>query len=462
MRTFQHAIGFPRPSLFFVLLSVLLTVLWLAGGASRATESGQVVVRLTAWLLLIVGILFGDRRLVRPPRPVLILLAAAALLALAQVVPLPPALWQALPGRQALTEVMAASGQPQPWRSWSIVPGATKNALASLVVPFAVLLLVSGLSDGERRWLPGLVLGFVIASTLLAMLQFSGVTFDNPLINDTGDVSGSFANRNHLALFIALGCLLLPAWAFMEGRRPGWRSPVALGIALLFTLMILASGSRAGLALGALALAFGLMLGWKGIKGQLRRGPPWLFPALMAAIAIVLALLVLVSVGADRAQSIDRLFIPDTGRDMRARGLPTVLAMTREYFPWGSGLGGFDQIFRMHEPMALLKPTYFNHAHNDILEIILDAGVPGLLLLGAACFWWAWASVRAWRGGSEPRYMLPKLGSAMILLVLIASAFDYPARTPMIMAMIVIAAGWLAGYPARGRPAALPSTNPLL
>ena len=32
----------------------------------------------------------------------------------------------------------------------------------------------------------------------------------------------------------------------------------------------------------------------------------------------------------------------------------------------------------------------------------------------------------------------------VLLLVIVASAFDYPARTPMIMAITVIAAAWLA------------------
>jgi O-antigen ligase len=110
----------------------------------------------------------------------------------------------------------------------------------------------------------------------------------------------------------------------------------------------------------------------------------------------------------------------------------------------------------MHEPFALLKSTYFNHVHNDFLEIALDAGVPGMLLLLAGITWWAAASVRAWRAGPDARHILPKLGSAMLLLVLVASLVDYPAHTPMMMGMIVIAAVWLAGAAPR---AALPEKN---
>src|SRR3546814_14825252 len=80
---------------------------------------------------------------------------------------------------------------------------------------------------------------------------------------------------------------------------------------------------------------------------------------------------------------------------MRARGLPTVLSMIAAYFPAGAGFGGFDPIFRLHEPFRLLKPTYFNHAHNDFLEVVLDGGLPAALLLLVAIGWYAIASIRS-------------------------------------------------------------------
>jgi O-antigen ligase len=446
MRTHRRSgLGF-MPSLFPVLLIAFLAVLWLAGGASRADALGQVVVRAAAWLLVIVAILFGRRPALGTARPVVLLLLAAALLAMLQLVPLPPGVWQSLPGRRIFVEAAAASGQVQPWRPWSIVPGATLNALSSLIVPGAMLFMVTGLKEEERAWLPALILSLVAASTLVGLLQLSGTQFDNPLINETvGQVSGTFANRNHFALFLALGCLVAPVWATLDGRRPGWRSPVVFGLMLLFALTILASGSRAGMVLGLLALVLGPVVAQRGIRAALGGYPRWMFPALIAGVACVLAIFVLVSIAADRAVSIDRIFWSDEGQDMRTRGLPAVLTMVGTYFPMGSGLGGFDPLFRMHEPFDLLKPTYFNHAHNDLLEIVLDAGLFGFLLVGAGLLWWVRASARAWQAGAGMRHALPKLGSAMLLLIVLASVFDYPARTPVIMATAVIAAVWLSG-----------------
>jgi len=65
-----------------------------------------------------------------------------------------------------------------------------------------------------------------------------------------------------------------------------------------------------------------------------------------------------------------------------------------------------------------------------------------MLLAGLA--WWGWASLRAWRTGHGVQHAMPKLGSAILLLVFIASIFDYPARTPTMMAVIIIAAIWLS------------------
>ncbi|MDF2496169.1 O-antigen ligase family protein [Sphingomonas sp.] len=441
-----------RPSFSFLLLLTLLAAVWIAGGASRADTYGQVVVRTVAWAVLAAGALFAERPMLRDARPVAWLLGVAIALVAVQLVPLPPAAWQALPGRSVFADAAALSGQPQPWRPWAIVPGATRNALFSLVVPLAVLLLVTGSRGGERAMLPGILLALIAASTFLGLLQFSGGGFPNPLVNDTlGQVSGTFANRNHFALFAAFGCVLAPVWAFLGGRRPHWRGPVALGLLPLFALTILASGSRAGMIVGALGLGAGVAITWGPLRRELGRYPRWILPTVIGGFVVSFAVLVAISVAADRAVSISRALSLDSGQDMRQRGLPTVLDMVQTYFPFGTGLGSFDPIFRMHEPFGLLKLTYFNHAHNDFLEIVLDAGIPGLLLMIAAIGWWLWAGVRAWRHAQA----LAQLGSVLLLQVLIASTVDYPARTPLIMASIILAALWLGGV-TRPSPSALP------
>lgn len=432
-----------RFSLSFILLMVFLAVLWCAGGASREDVAGQIGVRLVAWLSVAAIALFAPMPAFRRGRPVLIFLLLALGLALVQLVPLPPFLWQALPGRTLIADAAVISGQPQPWRPLSLVPGATWNAAASLIVPFATLLLFVGLREEEKRWLPLVLLGLIVASMLLALVQFSGSRFNNPLINDTiGQISASFANRNHLALFLAYGCLLAPAWACSRTTGATVRLAIALGVVALLVLTILATGSRAGLLLGLVALCVAVPLVQHSVRRTMRHYPRWVLPALVAGGVVVMGLALMVAVGNHRAVSIDRIFAADGVEDLRSRALPTVLGMIKTYFPVGSGLGGFDTVFRIHEPDALLQLTHYNHAHNDLLEVVLDTGLPGAVVLLCALLWWGRASVRAWRAG--PDALTGRLGSAMLGLTLIASLFDYPARTPMIMTVIILAALWLA------------------
>jgi O-antigen ligase len=446
-----------KASLALVLLCILLVILMIGGGASRAEVLGQVVVRGTAWLLLIVAVLFSDFPDMRAGRPVVMLLVLTIALPLLQLVPLPSSIWTMLPERHLIGRAANFVGEPQSWQLWSIVPTATMNAASSLIVPTVTLWLTLSLSEDEREHLPSLLLGLVLASALVGLAQISSFTFDNPLINETPQtVSGTFANRNHFALHMAIGCVLAIAWAAGAVSARAVRGIVALGLMLLFILATLVSGSRVGVLLCGAALAMGALLSGTQIRSALTHYPRWVFPALVAGIVAITALLVFASVAADRAVSIDRMFAADPGQDMRTRGLPTVLAMVRDYFPFGTGLGGFDPMFRLREPFHLLKPTYFNHAHNDFIEVVLDTGLPGLLLLLAALGWWGLASVRAWRAGSRAQAMLPKLGSAILLLVLLASIVDYPTRTPTIMAWTVIAAVWLSGHSRTKRVNALP------
>lgn len=428
----------PHLTLFFAFLAIVC----LAGGASRPDAFGQAVVRGAAAAALITLALFADHRAIERPRAVVAILGAAIALTIAQLVPLPPGAWQALPGHAIFAG--AATGA-QPWRPLSIQPGATLNALMSLIVPVACAGVLANLAPADRAWTLPALLVLIVVSATIGLLQLSGSGFDNPFINDVpGEVSGLLANRNHLALLLAIGCLLAPVWAVLDRARFSWRVPLALGLVVLFILLILGSGSRAGTAIGAAAVLLGLGMSYRDGRQLVRKWPRWTGPAVVAATLVVLAGAVYLSFSADRAQSISRTVAMATGEDLRVRALPTVIDMVGTYLPTGAGFGTFATSLQIYEPFELLKLTYFNHAHNDFLELALDGGLPALALLGGALLWWLWASWRIWRRERSPRVIRGQLGSATIALVLIASAFDYPARTPVIMAVLVIATLWLS------------------
>lgn len=426
----------------FIVLALYLLVLLLAGGASRMTVSGQIVVRFVSFAYLCGLALWWPRARSFGGRPILFLLVAANALLLIQLVPLPPSIWHALPGR----DVFVVPGiDSMTWRPIAIVPSAAVNAVISLIVPLVTYLLMVAMPRSQEHRIAGLLLSFVVIDMLLGLVQLSGVPFHDPFVNGQGSVAGTFANRNHFALILAIGCLLAPVWALRGEHRPTWRLFVAIGLLPLLVLTILASGSRAGMLVGMIGLAGGGFLVRGHIRTILKPYPRWIGPALIVSLILAIGILILLSIDQGRASSISRVLTvgADSDSDMRKRALPTVLAMLRTYFPIGAGFGGFDVLFRIHEPDALLKPTYFNRVHNDLLEVVLDGGIAGAALLLAGLGWWLYATILAFRAGSER--IFSRVGGLMILLIIVASIVDYPARTPMVMGWLIIAAIWLHG-----------------
>ena len=429
--------------LSFWLLCVFLVILWIAGGASRADVAGQAVVRFFAWTFLIVFVLFSARFEWRRVKPVAIFLGLAILLVFLQLVPLPPEVWTALPGRELLKGAAEVSDQPQPWRPLSISPSATVNALGSLVVPALVLVLCAQLTREQHWRIAALLLALIFAGCLLALLQFSGANFDNPLINyQDAAVSGNFANRNHFALFVAVGCLIAPLWGFLGNRATRWTGVASITLLPFFLLVTLATGSRTGLLLTALAIAAGLFIVREDVKGQLRDVPRWARRLVFVSTGAVLVGAVILSFSLGRAVSIDRAFALEASEDLRSQALPFVIETLDRYFPVGSGFGTFDPVYRIGEPDELLRAEYFNRAHNDWLEVALDGGILSVLLLSGILVWVGISAYRAWRRKGKS-VGFARSGAIALFLIMLASIPDYPARTPMIMALVIIAAAWL-------------------
>ena len=444
----RHPVAAPdrASTLSYWLLIAFLAILWVAGGASRADVLGQSAVRFSAWTIIAVAILALPRVDWRAVKEPAIILGAAALLVALQLVPLPPAVWSELPGRAIFTEAAVLTGSTQPWRPLSISPSGTANALGSLIVPAVVLLLAANLTREQHWQIAIFVLALVAAGAVLGVLQFSGASFDNPFTNDMpGDVSGNFANRNHFALFLAMGCVLSLAWAF-RARAAGWRVAAGFGLLTILVLMILATGSRSGVIVGLFAIVLAFIAFRDRVVQQLKRMPHKLAMPLVAGVVCVMVALVALSIGLDRAASIDRVGMMETDADLRFRIWPVVLNMAQHYFPAGSGFGAFDQVFRISEPDHLLYPRYINLAHNDWAQLTLEGGMLGMILFALILFWFATRSVRAWSSAEaeSSSRLFARVGSIIISLVLFASITDYPARTPIVMALLALAAIWLA------------------
>lgn len=440
---------FRLEDLTFWSLLAFLAVVAFTGGSSRATSLGHVValgaatVATASWIAFARP--FADKRLWLG----FAFLGACAALICAQLVPLPPAWWRALPGRDAYA-VAAAVADPTPhWRPLSLAPDLTWSALFTLLVPTALLTGLSRLSSRRRAGmlLPLAVLIFV--SGVLGLAQVTGGP-GSPLrwyggSPETAAV-GFLANRNHQALLLACALPVLAALASIPQSRPNRRGAAhwgALGVGAFIVLMLPTTGSRAGLVLGALSIVIALAIAAPSMKqrllGMRRRQRRRILGAAAGAVLAFVAVLVFMG----RNVAFSRIATLDPMSDMRVRAFPVVSDITRTFFPVGTGFGTFEPVFRHFEPFELLKLTYFNQAHNDVVQLVLEGGAPAALLLICFVLWWIVATIRAWRAAPSAQALAARAGSAVVLLCMLASIVDYPLRTSLMLLVFSLAATWM-------------------
>lgn len=90
----------------------------------------------------------------------------------------------------------------------------------------------------------------------------------------------------------------------------------------------------------------------------------------------------------------------------------------------------------MYEPVGQLSPHYMNQAHNDLLQLAIEGGVPALAVLFAGLGWFCSASWRLWHSTDRGAQRATVYLGCSIGLWFAASLVDYPLRTPF-AAMIV-------------------------
>lgn len=444
----------------FWLLAGFLTLTFAMGGASRADVQSLLILRPASILVLGVGVLGLTFENVRDHRFVYVLMGALLLVVGLQLIPLPPVIWQSLPGRELIVQIDRAAQLGDVWRPLTMVPTATWNAFYALYIPAVVVVVGSQLTpeDHSRTLILIIILG--LFSGVLGLLQVVGPP-GGPLylyaITSEGSSVGLFANRNHQAVFLACLFPMLAVFAFSGVRTvEQMRLRAGLGIAfgILLVPLLLVTGSRAGLICGLIGLASVPVLYHRPNAGM-----PTKRKAARARVVVGLGGLAVVILGLltalfARAQAFDRLIAKDRTEDLRFAIWGPISRMAWKYFPTGSGVGSFAEIYQIDEPNALLSRNYVNQAHNDLLDVFLTSGAPGLCIVLVALAAWAYASWRIWSlpvgRGSHVHQARP--ASVILLMLGLASLSDYPLRVPSIMSVAALAALWLSRFQSDPRP----------
>lgn len=434
-------------------LPLFLVLVFLMGGGSRAETASLLILRPLSVLALAYALATLPREAWRDNKVLLALALGCAGLTALHLVPLPPAVWQALPGRELAASIDAAAGLDGMWRPLSLVPWRTLNALFALAAPLAVLLLALRLPREGWRRVVFLLLALVVASAVLGLLQIiggAGNPFYTYRITNPGSGVGLFANRNHNAVFLSLGLPLIAATLSLwtaKAEHVRLREWAGAGAGVLLIPFILTTQSRAGILIAVLSAG----LAWWTYRSpaplaQKRRPRRAIDPRIVFGViaGTGLAALTVLFTATNAVERLGRLGQEDD--ELRWQIWPPIWRLTLDYLPWGSGIGTFVEVYQTREPAGLLQPSYINHAHNDWLEVLLTGGLPAAaLMIGGV----AWLGLRGWRhlrrGERQVDAVLRRLGASICLILALASVYDYPLRAPAMAALFALGAAMLAG-----------------
>lgn len=441
----------------YVISLAALCAICAFGGASRSDVLSHIVVQ---WIAagLIAYAWFHRANSANVPRlPALFLFSLAGLMLL-QLLPLPPALWQTLPGRELFADIDSAAGLQGTWRPISLVPDATLSSLLGLVAPAAALAILSLVPRNRWHIVLLAVLTLIVTSAVLGLLQVSAPNSALYFyrVTNHGSPVGFFANRNHQAILLALSSPFLVALLLgWQGRlaSSGLFRPALFAVFLLCLVATLVNGSRIGFATfiiglaGAAAMYRSFPATQKGDKQISRRQAVKMRRAKLAGAALITAVLGTIVVLSSRSlQTVDRLTETSLSDEGRLKLFLPLLDIAKAYFPFGSGFGSFPEIYKIHEADEQLTLSYLNHAHNDYVEFAIEGGAFAVFLMAAAILGIAFKSVAAWRGWGLPltrRALYARLGSIMAVIAMAGSATDYPLRTPALGLIFMLGMLWL-------------------
>ncbi|MFC7378147.1 O-antigen ligase family protein [Brevundimonas sp. GCM10030266] len=430
-----------------IAAAILLALSLVFGGASREHALRLALVELAALPLLVLAanrlIRSGEWRKSRFALGLLGLLAAIPLI---QLIPLPPFLWTALPGREEMVVALDLAGLQPGWAPITVTPDLTWQSALALIPPAAMFLAVLGSTQAQTARMLAFYLIIAVISVALgaAQLASGGRQLYLWATTNAGSVNGFFANRNHLATYL-LACVPFAAvfGAAVLRRRTDERLPLWFG-ALFLGLVVVglaAIRSRAGVILfGPIAIT-SLLAAWVA-AGRGRPGPGLL--ALTGGVAAAIAAVALLALPPILAR-----FDAQSAPEGRFEGWPIVADAADAWLPLGSGIGSFDAVFRSVEPLEQLDPTFFNHAHNEYLETWLEAGWPGVALIIAFLVWYGRRTITAWTAGPSRERDLQRAASIALLAMLAHSGVDYPLRTAALAVLFALCAAILekAGHP---------------
>lgn len=402
-------------------------------------------------LLQLVGIVLiawaaldkGEGRLTPSARGLLFMTMLFVAIVALQMIPLPAELWPHLGGRERLAEDYAVLGMAVPSEGISLTPAAGFNSILGIIPPLALACAMVRLKAYRPTLMTGALLAGTILGIALGALQVASSNGQDLsywyIYPDTnaGKGVGFFANANHMATLLLIAIPFIAAMIVSARRASAQRywavSTVATGLALIILVGIALNGSLAGYGLAAPVLAASVVIILpSGSKLRLWLGALAVLFMVAAVSAVEFTPIGSSKIGEEAASSVQS----------RTEILTTTVRATRDFLPFGSGLGSFPAVYNLYEKPERVTDSYVVHAHNDYAEFALELGLAGIVLIILFLFWWLRGVWQAWRFAERgPFARAATIASAAVL---VHSVVDFPLRTAAIAACFAMCLSLIA------------------
>lgn len=418
-----------RASTDFKLTAGLLVVALAVGGAGLSFPILQMLLGLCA---IGVGAYFAwtpQPRMSSFARTALGLVAAMLALIALQLVPLPPFLWHALPGREVALQLDQALGRSS-WRPWTL---DVEGTIRSLLVLIPAVVLFAGclrLTTPERMRLPWVIVTFGLIGAVLGIVQLATAGGLTPYPSaHLGYPIGLFVNRNHNAALLLISIPLVAALGAVQIAR-GRSAATIISIAAMAALaiVVLATTSRMALVLLPIAVVASLLLLF--FSGQS------LWRVALPSVLALVGLAVIIVAGGGFNRTMTRF---SSLHDSRFDYWTDVYWALGHYGIAGTGFGTFVPVYKSAESLGAVGPAILNHAHNEYIELLLEGGVPAILLLLIFVVFMAYCGVKLARSNPKiERASISFAAATGILILLLFSLVDYPLRMPALSCVFAV------------------------
>ncbi|WP_020558624.1 O-antigen ligase family protein [Thiofilum flexile] len=384
----------------------------------------------------------------------LVLFGLILITPLLYLIPLPYDTWIQLPGRErylASLEWLTQKAHIEPYLAISIIPYKAVHAFLAMIPLVAITLALTTLNSKQRYYLVVLFLIVACFQAILALMQYMNPNAE--LLKwvgaDTGRSSqGTYRNRDHLATFMVIALPMAIGLTIYSiglktstdnGRKTQeWRITTTLTyLSLLLIILIGAifTRSRAGVLLTIVALIVTLPTFAPHMGGRKAAG---IIASILGLGSALLASIGLIPV-------LNRFIVASPSEDGRWEMFAMTMKAIKEFFPIGSGPSTFQEIYRGFQPVEQLK--FINHAHNDYLELILEIGALGIVLLALAFIVYIMGWVAMW-GTQWDRERIIKVAAGIgILLFMLHAILEFTSHTPANAMFLAFLAGLFLKLP---------------